>query len=340
MIVDTENNYIYLAETPNSHLLIMGQSGSGKTYYCNRKIEQEIQKGKGVLIFDYSGSFTVNELKRANFAYCAQVNYKNPIEDEVVWHCPVNNYISVITNALIKSLRLRSYYQRKLLKEGIERIGRRKKFTIAILMITLEKMLAEKEDVDEKNNIGHLLTRLAPYEELDGIKIDFIEEYLKDTDIEIIQLSEYGEMERKFVTEFLSEICWQEVRQNKKHSDIIVFDEFQFLSVKPGSALSGILREGRKFSLSVYMSSQFLGDYSQEEVDTLMQAGNILFFKPVPKERKQIAKYIDGQNYKSWDRILDNLKVGEAVLKGHFMINSNKTEVTCPIKCIIQKSKK
>lgn len=106
------------------------------------------------------------------------------------------------------------------------------------------------------------------------------------------------------------------------------------------SALSGMLREGRKFSLSVYMSSQFLGDYSQEEVDTLMQAGNILFFKPVPKERKQIAKYIDGQNYKSWDRILDNLKVGEAVLKGHFMINSNKTEVTCPIKCIIQKSKK
>lgn len=204
----------------------------------------------------------------------------------------------------------------------------------------LGKMLAEKEDVDEKNNIGHLLTRLAPYEELDGIKIDFIEEYVKDTDIEIIQLSEYGEMERKFVTEFLSEICWQEVRQNKKHSDIIVFDEFQFLSVKPGSALSGMLREGRKFSLSVYMSSQFLGDYSQEEVDTLMQAGNILFFKPVPKERKQIAKYIDGQNYKSWDRILDNLKVGEAVLKGHFMINSNKTEVTCPIKCIIQKSKK
>lgn len=170
--------------------------------------------------------------------------------------------------------------------------------------------------------------------------LDFIEEYVKDTDIEIIQLSEYGEMERKFVTEFLSEICWQEVRQNKKHSDIIVFDEFQFLSVKPGSALSGMLREGRKFSLSVYMSSQFLGDYSQEEVDTLMQAGNILFFKPVPKERKQIAKYIDGQNYKSWDRILDNLKVGEAVLKGHFMINSNKTEVTCPIKCIIQKSKK
>ena len=214
MIVDTENNYIYLAETPNSHLLIMGQSGSGKTYYCNRKIEQEIQKGKGVLIFDYSGSFTVNELKRANFAYCAQVNYKNPIEDEVVWHCPVNNYISVITNALIKSLRVRSYYQRKLLKEGIERIGRRKKFTIAIMMITLEKMLAEIEDVDEKNKIGHLLTRLAPYEELDGIKIDFIEEYVKDTDIEIIQLSEYGEMERKFVTEFLSEICWLEVRQN------------------------------------------------------------------------------------------------------------------------------
>ena len=45
----------------------------------------------------------------------------------MVWYCPVDNYISVVTNALIKSLDIKSYYQRKLLKEGVERIGKRKK---------------------------------------------------------------------------------------------------------------------------------------------------------------------------------------------------------------------
>ena len=338
MILDMEKNTLHLSEIPNSHLLVMGQSGSGKTYYCNRKIEEEIEKGKRVLIFDYSGSFTLNELQKKHFSYCDQINYINPVEDEMVWYCPVDNYISVVTNALIKSLYINSYYQRKLLKEGVERIGKRKKFTIPILMACLEEMIVEKEGSDEITNIGHLQTRLAPYDEVDGIIVDYTEKCVEGVAIEVIQLSDYGELERKFITEFLSELYWQEVRQDKKRSDIIVFDEFQFLSLKPGSTLSGMLREGRKFLLAVYMSSQFLGNYSQEEVDTLMQAGNMLFFKPVPKERKQIAKYIDSQNYKNWEKILDNLKVGEAVLKGHFMINNNKTEVTCPVKCIIQES--
>ena len=45
MILDMEKNTLHLSEIPNSHLLVMGQSGSGKTYYCNRKIEEEIDKG-------------------------------------------------------------------------------------------------------------------------------------------------------------------------------------------------------------------------------------------------------------------------------------------------------
>ena len=38
------------------------------------------------------------------------------------------------------------------------------------------------------------------------------------------------------------------------------------------------LREGRKFGLGVWLSSQFLGNYSREEMDTLMQAGNMMIF--------------------------------------------------------------
>lgn len=185
-----------------------------------------------------------------------------------------------------------------------------------------------------KREISSFLTKVND-EELDGIVFDNAEESVERKEIEIIQLSGYGEQERKFAVTLLSEIYWEEVRQGKRKSEVVVFDEFQFLSLKPGSSLAAMLREGRKFSLAVYMSSQFLGNYSSEEIDTLMQAGNMLFFKPVPKERRLIAKYIDSKNWRQWEVILDDLNIGEAVLKGHFIVGQNQRVLTNPIKCSI-----
>ena len=330
-----EKMCIYLSQKPNEHLLILGQSGTGKTYFCVRRIEEAIRNNKQIVIFDYSGSFTMHELQQARFAYCREVKYKNPIENGLMWNCSVDNYVATLSNAFIKSLKIKSYYQRKLIKEAIEEVGRKEKFSIYTLKRTLEKMYEEKEESDERINIGHLLTRLVPYEELDGIVFDNAEESVERKEIEIIQLSGYGEQERKFAVTLLSEIYWEEVRQGKRKSEVVVFDEFQFLSLKPGSSLAAMLREGRKFSLAVYMSSQFLGNYSSEEIDTLMQAGNMLFFKPVPKERRLIAKYIDSKNWRQWEVILDDLNIGEAVLKGHFIVGQNQRVLTNPIKCPI-----
>lgn len=336
MLKDVENNFIRMSERPNRHLLIMGQSGSGKTYFVNRKIEEEVEKGNKVIIFDYSGSFTLKELEKAHVSYGNKMVCRNPVEQEVVWKCPVERYISVLANALVKSLGVGSYYQRKLLKEAISRLGKGRSFSIDVLMEVLELMLKEKEETEEITNIGHLLTRLAPYEEVTGIKVESGMRDEEEESVEIIQVSDYGEQERKFVVEFLSELFWQEVRQGKKRADVVVFDEFQFLSVKSGSALAGMLREGRKFSLAVYMSSQFFGNYSKEEIEVLMQAGNILFFKPVPKERKQIARYIESQNYRNWEQIIDGLKVGEAVLKGNYRLNDKQSELAVPVKCVVE----
>ena len=299
MIRESEEKMcIYLSQKPNEHLLILGQSGTGKTYFCVRRIEEAIRNNKQIVIFDYSGSFTMHELQQARFAYCREVKYKNPIENGLMWNCSVDNYVATLSNAFIKSLKIKSYYQRKLIKEAIEEVGRKEKFSIYTLKRTLEKMYEEKEESDERINIGHLLTRLVPYEELDGIVFDNAEESVERKEIEIIQLSGYGEQ-------------------------------------KPGSSLAAMLREGRKFSLAVYMSSQFLGNYSSEEIDTLMQAGNMLFFKPVPKERRLIAKYIDSKNWRQWEVILDDLNIGEAVLKGHFIVGQNQRVLTNPIKCSI-----
>ena len=56
MLMDKENHVIKIREIPNAHLLILGKSGEGKTYFCCRKMEENLRDGKNVIIFDYSNS--------------------------------------------------------------------------------------------------------------------------------------------------------------------------------------------------------------------------------------------------------------------------------------------
>ena len=67
MIQDLEKRKIKILHRPNAHFLITGKSGTGKTYYCCRKIEEELKKNKGILLIDYSSSYTEKELQKISF---------------------------------------------------------------------------------------------------------------------------------------------------------------------------------------------------------------------------------------------------------------------------------
>jgi len=66
MLCDLENNKVKLENCPNAHLLLIGKSGTGKTFCCCRRMEEAIRKGEKVLIVDYAGSYQENELKKIN----------------------------------------------------------------------------------------------------------------------------------------------------------------------------------------------------------------------------------------------------------------------------------
>ena len=289
MIKDCEENRIKLIAKPNGHVLILGQSGSGKTYYLCRKMEEAVKTGKTILLWDYSASYTDSELEKNKFQVDERVRVINPFETELIWPYRGADLPAAILNALTKSLNIDSYYQKKLLKEALsekEICNERGGFSFPKLMLSLEYFSFTKEDAESVKNVGHLLTRVAPYEDIHEVRIIKADErnvHRAVRAVTILQLSDYPELQRRFLTSFLTELFWQEVREGKKRADIVLFDEFQNLSLKPGSALSAILREGRKFDLSAYLSSQFLGNYDKEAVDTLMQAGNMMLFRPVPR---------------------------------------------------------
>lgn len=155
--------------------------------------------------------------------------------------------------------------------------------------------------------------------------------------VTIIQISEFPELQKRFLTVLLAELIWKEMIRNKenKRFDVLVFDEFQFMTVKPGSALSQLLREGRKYELSVILSSQFVSNYETEELNTLFQVGNIIIFKLTENDMIFSARIIDPENVQEWRRILMGLHIGEAILKGNYTINSGNVLLNRPIICKI-----
>lgn len=53
MIQDLEKREVEIVYKPNAHFLITGKSGTGKTFYCCRKLEEELRKNKAMLLIDY-----------------------------------------------------------------------------------------------------------------------------------------------------------------------------------------------------------------------------------------------------------------------------------------------
>lgn len=340
MLRDLERRKIRISKIPNSHLLILGKSGEGKTYFCCRKIEEDLREGKNVVIFDYSNSYSLPELRKCKFRYTESVRIINPLEKKSDFLFRMERLESALLDSFVNALRILSYYQKKLLREAIFRVVESTdSLTIPALIECLEEMTGEEISLESEKNIGHLLTRLGPYSECDNIRMatsDPVCNVGEKENVTIIQLSDFAELQRKFFTEFLAEMFWREVRNGYGKADIVLFDEFQNMQITPGSALSAMLREGRKFGLGVYLSSQFLGNYNREAVDTLMQAGNMFFFKPVQREMKFIAGLIDPDHIPEWRNILQNLQVGEAVLKGRYCLNSNIKEIETPIICKVE----
>lgn len=336
MLKDLDGNKVKLSEKPNSHFMILGQSGMGKTFLLCRKIEEEIRLGKSILIMDFSGSYTEKELRKNRLQCMKFVTILNPLKDEITINLLKTGIGDNLTNSLFKVLAKQGYFQKKLLCEAVNKMLKiENKFSIPSLIKMLEQLYYEKED-EEQKNVSRLLSKLDIYSGIKNIHIKSCAvDYTKEPEIYILQISDYGEIQRKFCVDFFAESIWQNIRQGGTMFDVIIVDEFQNMNLKPGSALSAMLREGRKYGISVWLASQFLGNYDVESVDTLLQVGHKIFFRPTEKDEQNIADFINPNKNKEWKKILRELEIGEAILKGKYFINDGATEIENPIKCKI-----
>lgn len=340
---DREGNEITMTEYPNQHVLIWGQSGQGKTFCTYRHIEKAVENGKHVLILDFSGSYSQQELKKNRMKMEKDLIIHDIFENDFYWQFLCrgqDEFVAILSDALMNCLEINSYYQRKLIRKVMER---QTTFSVPLFMELLEQKRMEIENSeDDIKNIDHLLSKLVPFENLNHFLASPVDNEKKEGCVThksatILQISRYSDTECKFLSSLLLNLLWSEIRLNGKSSrcDFLVVDEIQALSLKKRNAFSNMLREGRKYGLGVIASTQFISAYKKEEIETLMQAGHFIIFKPAVNDVLFSAKMIDQNNLSDWKQILSRLQIGQAVLVGSYKLNERKTIADQAIVCCI-----
>lgn len=339
---DLDGNFIQITDEPNANIIVWGQSGQGKTYFGCRRIEAAVASGKRVLVLDYSGSYTRQELSKKEFSVSEPIRYYDLEKQILSWgYCSQNKekFCADVADSLMVVLKVSSYIQKKWLRKMVERyMDNEERFVMPNFFIAAGnmyyEMLAEGATKDDLDNIQRLLSRLSPYERLTNfaIKQNTTRES-KPGEVAILQLSSLSLLERKFVTSMILELIWKDVylEPQNRHCDMLLLDEFQFLEWTEDNSLSNILREGRKFGLSTMLCTQYISSFSKDVLEALMQAGHIFVFKPSPTDIKFSATIIDDANRQVWMKLFESLSIGQAVLKGSFCINENTEFINQPI---------
>lgn len=342
MFRDMENHKIEIEKSGSGHMLVYGKSGQGKTYFLCRMLERNYELGKKILIFDFSGSYSEKELQEKGFLYGGRVKRYILPEHNLEWNLRVDldeNFHQDVTDALQEALKCRGYFQKKLLNDAIGKIMKSgEKINFSSIMGELEGMLQEEQKCGKLSgnmeNIERLLTRLSICKNIYNFSVKKgVTPYESIAPITIVDLTNYPESQRKFLTEFLVALIWHETyrQEFRNRCDIVFLDEMQFLSIREGSALSAMLREGRKKKLEIILSTQFVSHYSSEEIQALQQAGNIVIFCPTWEDCRLSAKMIGAGDVNAWEKILMKLQKGEAVLKGSYRIDNRKKLSLDPI---------
>ena len=163
MLKDFEGNDISMADIPNSIRFFYGNSGYGKTYGMVRYLETEKDRGKKILLLDYSGSFTAEERQKANFN--GEIVVKNPYKEPVYvcFNKNASDAADLLAHAMSIALRITSFYQVMILKEVLKTSFEK---TNIVSMESIKFFLSpylESSKNELKDNANHLLTRFMPY---------------------------------------------------------------------------------------------------------------------------------------------------------------------------------
>lgn len=328
----------------NSHTLILGESGTGKTYFTQVFLREMVRNKYHCFVLDLAGSIAQEQAEEWFFKNVEEeVKYINVAKDgtginlfeRVQLDKETLEGIPELSSRLVDTL---SFYlgkgevQKSLLYHAIKKIVKRaeKKGCFANLAVLIQELT---NDIDHEETTKKMALKLAPlvdsaYFSHSNNLVDESEKILKIWEMQSVSLHI-----KKIITDIILWHLWGKavISGSKDKPIFVLIDEFQNINMTPGSPTYKILCEGRKYGLNLLLATQFFrGKFSPEVEMAVAQMGNKVFFKPPDREAKMIAEMFGSyENKKKNEKELELLKRGEAKVWGNFYLGK---ESTIPIK--------
>lgn len=313
---------VCIADTAhNQHILIEGGSGEGKSTAVKQIAENICRTGNRVLVLNVNGSFgetsdengcfPVIRAKRdgipLSFLECLDMS-DGTREDP-------DDVAEAVVEVFSQAERM-GYVQKYLLSQAAKEAVMLRA-NCSDDMCCLKKALSDMEDDEGKVLLAKFASFLG--------RVCFKKEaglWAKGRAV-VLDLSGYQQRVQIVIAQLIMSILWRQSRadgQRGSNATWLVVDEFQNFSLRQDSVLTQILREGRKFKLSLILATQTLAGFDVKQRTVLQQPATKLYFRPVESDIRRIANGFPDMNPADARAILKGLQVGECLASGEFAI--------------------
>ena len=328
----------------NRHLLIFGAAGSGKTYGIQCLLAEMAKQQLHSIIVDYTDGFLPKQIepyfrevvKPKNHFLITEKLPLNPFRRQKQIIDPsippieeksfdvASRIASIFTSVFETMGDQQSSALIRVLEAGIEEDPQ---FSLDDLLALLRDDSAYGESLANKLEP---LIRSQPFQT--GTNSAW-EAMLNSPDhrVHVLQLKGLAREIQRLVTEFVLWDLYDYVCNsgNKYRPVPVVLDEIQNLDHRSDSPIDKMLREGRKFGLSMILATQTTSQFDQEQRDRLFQASHKLFFKPATTEIERFSQLLSqatGVAKSEWSERLAKLEKGQCWSLGSVKTSSGSLQ--------------
>ena len=340
--------YWDLKRSVNSHVALIGASGSGKSVQAQRIICEIVKAGGTVLVIDSHAAFTDDQIFE-KYRECID-KYRNDInayETGIPSHlfAPVRfadgtlekkiDTVGAITDVISRSLKF-GVKQRATLRTAVEYVMNNELYKED----GFEAIGAGLENNGDKTSV-EVCERLLPllkhniFRDGDGLIVD--------NKINIVHLSKMDLTSQAVVSELLLSHIWRmaNAEQFKERNLLLFIDECQNMDSSSDGPLAVMISEGRRMGVNLILATQMILQGTTNSVQQrISQCGLILYFKPASNRVALTAKMINPINESKWLMALKDMKVGEFVASGAISIMGRSVSYPITVSAVDKESKK
>ena len=319
----------------NRHLLINGNSGSGKTYCIQALLMEASRQGISSAVFDFTGGFAPKKLDSIFTSRLADKIRQRIVRTERIPINPFKRQEVDLGDGLFfpeNDVDIASRIAETV--SSVYKMGDQQKSAVYTAALNGLRKYGEAMNfprlADELTDIGSnysrtALTRIQQFIDIDpfasGENFDWSDIHNSNGQVYVFQFVGYSRDIQVMLTELLLWDLWSYAVKNGSEDKpfIYVIDEAQNLNHSAKSPSGLILTEGRKYGLSGWYATQFMKpQLDDDEIQRLQQADQKLYFCPPADGVLTVAKNIDitSQGTKEWAERLQKLNKGECVTCG------------------------